>query len=37
MIPVLRQIAEKRWGRWRGYVFDYVLNDLENLSKRFEL
>lgn len=28
-------IAEERWGRWRGYVFICVLNDLDNLSKRF--
>jgi DNA-3-methyladenine glycosylase II len=37
VIPRLRKIAEKRWGRWRGYVLTYVLNDLPNLSKRFKL
>ena len=36
-IPKLRKAAEERWGKWRGYVFVYVLNDLENLSKRFNL
>jgi DNA-3-methyladenine glycosylase II len=35
IIPRLKKLAEKRWGRWRGYVFTYVLNDLNNLSKRF--
>ena len=37
VIPRLKKIAEKRWGRWRGYVLTYVLNDLPNLSKRFKL
>ncbi len=37
VIPELRKIAEYRWGKWRGYVFTYVLNDLSNLSKRFSL
>jgi 3-methyladenine DNA glycosylase/8-oxoguanine DNA glycosylase len=37
VIPRLKEIAEKRWGRWRGYVLTYVLNDLPNLSKRFKL
>ena len=36
-IPKLKRIAEKRWGKWRGYVFTYVLNDIPNLSKRFKL
>ncbi len=33
-IPVLKQTAEERWGKWRGYAFVYVLNDLPQLSKR---
>jgi DNA-3-methyladenine glycosylase II len=37
LIPRLRKMAENRWGRWRGYVFIYVLHDLENLSRRFNL
>ena len=37
VIPRLKKIAEKRWGKWRGYVFTYVLNDMPNLSKRFKL
>jgi DNA-3-methyladenine glycosylase II len=37
VIPRLKKIAGKRWGRWRGYVFTYVLNDIPNLSKRFRL
>jgi DNA-3-methyladenine glycosylase II len=34
-IPKLKEAAEKRWGEWRGYVFVYVLNDLDKLSSRF--
>ena len=34
IIPKLKQIAEERWGKWKGYVFVYMLNDLKNLSKR---
>ncbi len=37
IIPKLKKIAEDRWGKWRGYVFTYVLNDLKNLSERFNL
>jgi DNA-3-methyladenine glycosylase II len=33
-IPVLKQTADERWGKWRGYAFVYVLNDLPKLSKR---
>ena len=33
VIPKLKKMAEDRWGRWRGYVFIYVLHDLNNLSK----
>jgi 3-methyladenine DNA glycosylase/8-oxoguanine DNA glycosylase len=33
-IPDLKKIAEQRWGKWRGYAFVYVLNDLAKLSKR---
>jgi DNA-3-methyladenine glycosylase II len=36
-IPKLKEIAEDRWGQWRGYVFFYVLHDLNNLSSRFNL
>ena len=37
IIPKLKKIAEDRWGKWKGYVFTYVLNDLKNLSRRFDL
>ncbi len=37
IIPRLKKIAEDRWGKWRGYVFLYVLHDLNNLSRRFNL
>jgi DNA-3-methyladenine glycosylase II len=34
-IPSLKEEAEKRWGRWRGLAFVYVLNSLPTLSKKF--
>jgi len=37
LIPKLKNMAEERWGNWRGYVFIYVLNDLDHLSRRFNL
>jgi DNA-3-methyladenine glycosylase II len=37
IIPKLKEMAEERWGRWKGYVFLYVLHDLDNLSHRFNL
>lgn len=33
-IPELKRMAEERWGKWRGHVFVYVLNDLPRISKR---
>jgi 3-methyladenine DNA glycosylase/8-oxoguanine DNA glycosylase len=33
-IPMLKRMAEERWGKWRGHVFAYVLNDLPRISKR---
>ncbi|HTY74508.1 MAG TPA: hypothetical protein VMD05_02970 [Candidatus Nanoarchaeia archaeon] len=33
-ITVLKEKADKRWGKWVGRVFVYVLNDLPRLSKR---
>lgn len=33
-IPALKQMAEERWGKWSGYAFAYVLNDLPKMSKR---
>jgi 3-methyladenine DNA glycosylase/8-oxoguanine DNA glycosylase len=33
----VRACAEERWKRWRGYAFIYVINDLNNLSKRFSV
>jgi 3-methyladenine DNA glycosylase/8-oxoguanine DNA glycosylase len=37
LIPKLKEMAKDRWGRWRGYVFLYVVHDLDNLSRRFNL
>jgi len=36
-VEVVRQEAAHRWGRWRRLAFVYVLNDLNNLSKRFKI
>lgn len=33
-IPDLKTEAEQRWGKWRGYAFVYILNDLARLSKK---
>jgi DNA-3-methyladenine glycosylase II len=33
-IPSLKEKAEKRWGKWMGHAFVYVLNDLPRLSKQ---
>jgi 3-methyladenine DNA glycosylase/8-oxoguanine DNA glycosylase len=37
VISELKKLAEEKWGKWRGYVFTYVLNDIQNLSRRFNL
>ena len=34
---LVRKHAEKRWGRWRGLAFVYVLSDLRDLSKRLRV
>ena len=33
----VRAYAKERWKRWRGYAFIYIINDLDNLSKKFRL
>ncbi len=33
-IPALKVAAQQRWGKWSGYAFVYVLNDLPNLSRK---
>lgn len=33
-IPELTRLATERWGRWTSHAFVYVLNDLENISRR---
>lgn len=33
-IPALKQVAEERWGDWKGCAFVYILNDLAKLSQR---
>lgn len=36
-IPVVREYAEKEWGKWQGYAFTYVLNDLKSLSRELQI
>jgi DNA-3-methyladenine glycosylase II len=33
-ISLLKKTAEERWGKWKGYAFVYVLNDLPRISER---
>ena len=33
-IPELKKLAEKRWGKWQGHAFVYILNALPRTSKR---
>jgi 3-methyladenine DNA glycosylase/8-oxoguanine DNA glycosylase len=33
-IMALKQTAEERWDKWKGYAFVYVLNDLPRISAR---
>lgn len=37
MIPKVKKWAEKEWGTWRNLAFTYILNDLDNLKKKFEV
>lgn len=37
MIPKVKSWAEKNWSEWRGLAFTYILNDLDNLKKKFEV
>jgi len=36
-IKVVREKAARRWRAWRRLAFVYVLNDLDNLSKKFKM
>jgi 3-methyladenine DNA glycosylase/8-oxoguanine DNA glycosylase len=35
VIGKVREEAEKRGGKWKGYAFLYLLNDLQGLSERY--
>lgn len=37
VIEKVREKADERWGRWKGLAFVYVLNDLKNLSSRYDV
>jgi len=36
-MKAMREYAENEWGRWRDYVFTYIINDLENLSRKLSV
>ena len=36
-MKAMRKYAETEWGRWQDYVFTYIVNDLENLSRKLGL
>jgi len=36
-MKAMRKYAETEWGRWQDYVFMYIVNDLENLSRKLGL
>ena len=37
MIPLVKRWGEKRWGDYRGLVFDYILHDLPSLKRKFKV
>jgi len=37
IIQIVRQQAAERWDKWRKLAFVYVLNDLDNLSRKFKI
>lgn len=36
-IPIVKEYARKEFGQWQGYVYAYILHDLENIRKIFHL
>lgn len=36
-IPIIKEHARDKFRKWQGYVYAYILHDLENLSKTFDL
>lgn len=37
MISLVKEYAKKEFGVWQKYVYEYIVNDLENLSNKFGL
>jgi len=37
MISLVKEYAKKEFGVWQKYVYEYIVNDLENLSEKFGL
>lgn len=36
-IPMIKHFAQKEFGRWQGYVYAYILHDLENIRRAFNI
>lgn len=37
MIPIIKEWAKREWGKHRGTAFTYILNDLDNLKRKFKV
>lgn len=37
MMPAVKEYAQREFGVWQRYAYEYIVNDLENLSERFKL
>lgn len=37
MMPAIKEYAQREFGVWQKYVYEYIVNDLENLSNKFGL
>lgn len=37
MIPIVKEYAQREFGVWQRYVYEYIVNDLENLSEKLKL
>jgi len=36
-MSILKEFAQKWFGKWQSYAYDYIINDLERLSNKFRL
>jgi 3-methyladenine DNA glycosylase/8-oxoguanine DNA glycosylase len=37
LIQTLREFAEREFAKWQSYAYDYIINDLEQLSRKFAI